>query len=108
MRPRPILPLLLPLPVLFAAAIAARNLPTSSSIRTAIEYPAAGLHALLSAMGSRSPALPQALAVALVYLLLALLITAAINPKKALGPAAALAILCAALLGCITYIVLVN
>jgi len=108
MPSRPILALIIPVPILFAAAIAARNLPTSSSIRTAIEYPAAGLNALLSAMGSHSSALPKALAAALIYLLLALLLSAALSPKKSLGHAAALASLCSALLGCLTYIYLIQ
>jgi hypothetical protein len=105
---RPILALLAPLPLLLAMWLALRHLPTASSIRSAIEFPAAGLHALLSHFNLSSAALAQSIAAALIYLLLALLFGAILNPKKPLGPSAALAILCAALLGCISYIILTN
>jgi hypothetical protein len=103
---RPALTLLAPLPVLVAMWLALRNLPTSSSIRSALEFPAAGLHALLSHLNLSSTALAHSIAAALIYLLLALLFGAILNPKKPLGPSAALSILCAALLGCITSIIL--
>jgi hypothetical protein len=94
-----------PVPLLLVMALLARALPTASLLRSAIEFPAAAIHAVLGAAGLRSLAWSAALAAGLIYLVLAVLASAIACPRDPLRGSVIRALGIAVLLGAAVYLI---
>lgn len=94
--------LLVPLPVLIVLAVVADRVPMDSALRAAIEFPAAAIHAGLSALGVRTVDTAIGVAVGVVYALLAFVASAVLDTRQRLGPAALVIAIAAVIVGFIT------
>lgn len=97
------LALFIPIVILVAAAIAARSMPMGSVVRAAIEFPAAGVHGAMMALGVRSWPLAVGIAAGGVFALLSLVCSAVLHGRERIGVATLRVMMTAALVGAVAW-----